>query len=185
MTSPRDGLIRSGWLHKETPSVMASRGWTFHPEVHLRFDGGCGPENPGGVPTFGWHLFAVRPGGGAEIDEAWGTCLNHPACQRTNNTAEWAGVADALQYMREEKVAAHRLTVIGDSMLVLNQLAGKWRVKKPWLKALADEAFDHLRHVCVIGFSVKWVPREQNERCDALAAKAYEEDKDHPLVRRY
>lgn len=163
--------------------AMADAGWDVRPEIHLRFDGGCGPENPGGVPTFGWQLYSVRPSGGDVIDEGWGVCLLHPAVQRTNNTAEWAGVTDALEYMRRHKVAARRLTVIGDSMLVLNQLSRAWGIKKPWLRVLADEAFGHLRHVCVDGYAVKWVPREQNTTCHELAALAFRQECDNPEVR--
>ena len=164
-------------------SEMVSDGWTFHKTVHLRFDGGCGPRNPGGVPTFGWQLFAYSGDHGDIIAEECGVCLRYAKDHRTNNTAEWSGVADALSWMNENKVAAHSMLVIGDSMLVLNQLSGAWATKKVHLRLLLDESLGLMAKVCTGSFSVKWVPREQNEDCDALCQIAYEIDGRDPAIK--
>lgn len=61
----------------------------------------------------------------------------------TNNQAEYQTLIEALAWLRQELGDASRstkVTVNGDSMLVLNQLLGKWKVKNEGLRPLHQRA---------------------------------------------
>jgi ribonuclease HI len=169
------------WVKNPLPAAFDGM-WTVYNEIHLRFDGGCGPTNPGGVPTFGWQLYGVLNGAGDVIQEGWGACLHLPHHLRTNNTAEWAGVVDALEWMVEEKVGAHRLRIIGDSQLIINQVKGVWACKKDHLREAYKDAIKALSECCGSHYSAKWVPRALNAACDRLSNMAYNQERDNPDV---
>ncbi len=61
----------------------------------------------------------------------------------TNNQAEYQTLIEALKWLateRGESAKATRVVVNGDSLLVLNQLLGKWKVKNEGLRPLHREA---------------------------------------------
>lgn len=61
----------------------------------------------------------------------------------TNNQAEYQTLIEALRWLEQELGAAAaktRVVVNGDSLLVLNQLLGKWKVKNEGLRPLHREA---------------------------------------------
>ncbi|MDR2113799.1 MAG: bifunctional RNase H/acid phosphatase [Bifidobacteriaceae bacterium] len=86
----------------------------------------------------------------------------------TNNVAEYSGLIAGLEAAQEVDPAA-ALEVRMDSKLVVNQMAGVWKIKHPDLQPLAAQARTLLR-----GRSVQftWVPRAQNQAADALANQA-------------
>jgi ribonuclease HI len=86
----------------------------------------------------------------------------------TNNVAEYRGVIAGLR--RAKELGARRVRVRADSLLVVNQQKGLWKVKNAALRPLSDETAQLAR-----GFDrVIWehVPRERNRRADALANRA-------------
>ena len=86
----------------------------------------------------------------------------------TNNRAEYmaaiAGVKKAMQLNAEE------IELRMDSLLVVRQVEGRWKIKHPNLKILNQELKN------VLGSLEKWrvkhVPREKNQRADSLANMA-------------
>jgi ribonuclease HI len=62
------------------------------------------------------------------------------------------------------------ISVQGDSKLVVNQVAGSWKVNKYNLKPLNAEAKTLLSKFQ--SAKVEWIPREMNTRADAAASKA-------------
>ncbi len=90
---------------------------------------------------------------------------------RTNNFAEYSALLRALRYALEHGL--RRLSVCSDSELLVKQLKGIYRVKNPALQKLHAEAEQLIRQL--ERFSIRHVPREQNERADALANKAQDE----------
>jgi ribonuclease H / adenosylcobalamin/alpha-ribazole phosphatase len=87
---------------------------------------------------------------------------------QTNNVAEYRGVIAGLERARE--LGARRVEVRADSLLVVNQQLGRWKIKNEGLRPLAAEVQRLVR-----GFQrVTWrhVPRERNRRADALANQA-------------
>ncbi len=61
----------------------------------------------------------------------------------TNNQAEYQTLIEALKWLERDlgaQAATTRVIVNGDSLLVLNQLLGKWKVKNEGLRPLHREA---------------------------------------------
>ena len=86
----------------------------------------------------------------------------------TNNRAEYIaaieGVKKAIQLQAEE------IELRMDSLLVVRQVEGLWKIKHPSLKILNLE----LKHALnsLKKWRVKHVPREKNQRADSLANMA-------------
>jgi probable phosphoglycerate mutase len=59
-----------------------------------------------------------------------------------------------------------------DSKLVVEQLSGRWQIKHPELRELAQEAMRIIRGLSV---RLEWIPREQNSLADAAANRALDE----------
>jgi ribonuclease HI len=61
----------------------------------------------------------------------------------------------------------------GDSDLVINQLNGRWRIRKGLCLAIAIVTKELLAHLRGLGWQINlcWIPREHNEECDALSKK--------------
>jgi ribonuclease HI len=86
----------------------------------------------------------------------------------TNNVAEYRAVLLGLE--RARALGATEVEVVNDSELIARQLTGEYRVKKPDLKPLHAEA---LAELSPFGrWSIRTVPRERNERADALVNEA-------------
>ncbi len=96
----------------------------------------------------------------------------------TNNVAEYnaliAGLEECFRIDSEASV-----TVRMDSKLVIEQMAGGWKIKHPDMQQLAIEA-----HRVIAGRVVhwQWIPREENSRADALANKAMDEGYDEITI---
>jgi ribonuclease HI len=132
-----------------------------HEEVVVWTDGGA-RGNPGPA---GYGAVVTTPGGRvlAEVAEGIGWA--------TNNVAEYRGVIAGLR--RAKELGARRVRVRTDSLLVVNQQKGLWKVKNATLRALSDETARLAR-----GFErVVWehVPRERNRRADTLANRAMDD----------
>ena len=95
----------------------------------------------------------------------------------TNNVAEYRGLIAGLEMARELDPTA-ALDVRMDSKLVIEQMAGRWKVKHADMKTLALAAA-RLRPATVIW---TWVPRELNKAADALVNRALDGD---PVPRHY
>lgn len=134
---------------------MASK----HPtrmDAELWFDGAC-TGNPGPM------------GGGAVLrmegrDEAISKALGHG----TNNEAEYGGLIAGLAAALRRDVT--RITVRGDSQLILRQLEGKYQVKAANLRPYYEQAKALLGRFESV--HLEWVPRDQNAGADAAARRA-------------
>ncbi|MDH4143322.1 MAG: ribonuclease HI family protein, partial [Chloroflexota bacterium] len=87
---------------------------------------------------------------------------------QTNNVAEYTGVVRALELARD--LGAAEVHLLLDSKLIVEQLAGRWRVKDAKLIPLWAAARS------ILGGFGRWtaahVPRAQNSVADALANEA-------------
>jgi broad specificity phosphatase PhoE/ribonuclease HI len=81
----------------------------------------------------------------------------------TNNVAEYSGLIAGLELAREYAPNAS-IEVRMDSKLVIEQMAGRYKIKHPALKPLANKA----QSLAPFGTEWTWVPREQNAAADAL-----------------
>ncbi|MGW0231806.1 bifunctional RNase H/acid phosphatase [Actinopolymorpha singaporensis] len=81
----------------------------------------------------------------------------------TNNVAEYNGLIAGLRLARELDAAAH-VEIRMDSKLVIEQMAGRWKVKHADMRRLAEQA----RALVPANPTWTWVPRERNKTADAL-----------------
>ena len=95
----------------------------------------------------------------AERGEAIGTA--------TNNVAEYRGLIAGLELAREHAPDA-AIEVRMDSKLVVEQMAGRWKVKHADMKPLALQA----QRLVSVPVTWTWVPRESNKAADALVNEA-------------
>jgi ribonuclease HI len=89
----------------------------------------------------------------------------------TNNQAEYQALIEGLKAVRDWK--PDRLEVYLDSKLVVEQLAGRFRVRNRPLAHLAQQAQELLEEFPEVAIS--HVPREKNRGADALANRAIDE----------
>jgi ribonuclease HI len=88
---------------------------------------------------------------------------------RTNNQAEYQALIDGLKAVAEWK--PDRLEIYLDSKLVVEQVNGTYRVKKPELQPLYNEV-KHLLGGFADTPEIKHVERENNKGADKLANMA-------------
>jgi probable phosphoglycerate mutase len=89
----------------------------------------------------------------------------------TNNVAEYQGLIAALEWAAGAGVAS--LHVRSDSLLVVKQMLGAWKVKHDGLKPLHTRARGLVRQIGSVTF--EHVPREENTEADRLANEAMDE----------
>jgi probable phosphoglycerate mutase len=139
------------------PSLFAAPGPA---SAVANIDGGSrGNPGPGGYGV------RIQPDGAEPIDlkEALAAC--------TNNVAEYRGLLAALRW-----AAAHgfqSLHIRSDSLLLVQQMKGVYKVKHPGLRPLFEEARRLARQVGQVTF--EHVRRELNKDADRLANEAMDE----------
>ncbi len=97
---------------------------------------------------------------------------------RTNNEAEYFAMLLGIYFFKVHAQPSSTLTVISDSQLLIRQMQGIYKVKKPELQKL------HMIATCELaGFAVEFqhVEREYNTIADALANKGVDEKIAVPL----
>lgn len=119
------------------------------------FDGGS-RGNPG---LAGWGAYIVGDDGAvlAELSGALGVA--------TNNVAEYTGLIAALQWAVDHDVTA--LSVKGDSLLIVEQMRGNYKVKNEGLKPLHMKARMLVMQIGNVSFA--HVPRDKNKDADRLS----------------
>jgi ribonuclease HI len=96
----------------------------------------------------------------------------------TNNAAEYAGLLAALRYALDH---GHReLRVRSDSLLLVQQMKGAYRVKHPGLQPLHEEATRLATRLDRVVY--EHVPRHLNARADKLANLAMDEAAREPVA---
>jgi ribonuclease HI len=121
----------------------------------LQFDGGAQPnpgKGSGAAVLFDPNRVVV-----GEVGEYYTHC--------TNNFAEYMGLILGLEMALKKGV--RRLVVEGDSMLVIQQVSGIWKVSAEALKPLCVKAKGLL--ALFEDATVRHVPRAQNAHADALS----------------
>jgi ribonuclease H / adenosylcobalamin/alpha-ribazole phosphatase len=88
----------------------------------------------------------------------------------TNNVAEYRGLIAGLELVREHAPDA-AVEVRMDSKLVVEQMAGRWKIKNAGLRPLALQA----RALAPVDVTWTWVPRAENAAADALLNRCLDE----------
>jgi ribonuclease HI len=139
----------------------------------LKFDGACGPKNPGGIASYGFIL--NTPAG--EAIKGHGVIGEGPTM--SNNVAEFAALAAGLHAfigdMYKTGIRPVTLLVKGDSNVVINIMSRRWRAhsdKLYWTYYLECLGLvTALRKDLKTHVSFDWIPREANQDCDDLSKK--------------
>lgn len=119
--------------------------------------GNPGPAGAGAV------LLGERGEVVAELHRALG--------RATNNVAEYEALILGLEEAKRRGI--ERIDVRMDSMLVVRQMQGIWKIKHPGLRPLALRAGALLAEFRER--SIEHVPRDENDRADRLANRAIDE----------
>ncbi len=124
-------------------------------------DGGA-RGNPGPA---GYGVRVERPDGSLveEVSDAIGVA--------TNNVAEYRGLLAALEYALAHD--CRHLTVRSDSLLLVKQMRGEYRVKHPGLQPLHQQARGLVSRIGHVRF--EHVGRSLNAHADRLANQAMDE----------
>jgi ribonuclease HI len=132
--------------------------------IEAFFDGACIP-NPGGLMSFGVVVYQDNI-----IIKQIAHRYNPPslANKTTNNIAEYCGLISALKYLVSIFALTKKITVYGDSQLVIKQMRGEWKINDGAYKPFAIQAQTLVNRFSNITFT--WIPREQNFEADRLAA---------------
>ncbi|MFI6910560.1 bifunctional RNase H/acid phosphatase [Streptosporangium sp. NPDC050284] len=88
---------------------------------------------------------------------------------QTNNVAEYRGLIAGLTSLLALAGDGAKVEVRMDSKLVIEQMAGRWKIKNEGLRPLALEAAALARRLRV---TWRWIPREKNKDADRLANEA-------------
>lgn len=88
----------------------------------------------------------------------------------TNNVAEYRGLIAGLRAVLELAGDGAQVAVRMDSKLVVEQMAGRWKIKNEGLRPLALEAAKLARRLRVTEWT--WIPRARNQHADRLANEA-------------
>lgn len=105
-----------------------------------------------------------------------------PLGKASNNVAEYSGLIAGLKAAVAIDAGAD-IDVRMDSKLVIEQMAGRWKIKHEDMRRLATQAQEIVRELRSAGGSISWnwIPREKNKDADALSndgmdGKTVEED---------
>uniref|UniRef100_A0A6C0IJ94 RNase H type-1 domain-containing protein n=1 Tax=viral metagenome TaxID=1070528 RepID=A0A6C0IJ94_9ZZZZ len=128
-------------------------------DTHTLFFDGCSKGNPG------------KAGAGAVLykngNEFWSKA-HYISNKQTNNYAEYMGLIIGLEEAVKQNIK--HLIVNGDSLLVIKQMKGDYKVNSPNIIALYTKANDLAK--CFINIEFNHVYRKDNKRADALSNEA-------------
>jgi ribonuclease HI len=119
-------------------------------------DGSC-PANPG---PMGIGILILEDGAGTA-----GIEFGYTLGEGTNNHAEYLALIHAMRYLLKNGFTHVHFNL--DSLLIVNHLAGKWKVKDFVLKRYHSEALSLIEMFSTCTMS--HVPREKNEVADYLS----------------
>lgn len=97
--------------------------------------------------------------------------ISRPLGIQTNNYAEYMGVILALEKARA--LGAREVELVLDSLLIVEQLSGRWKVRHAGLRPLVARA--HALLASLESWSVRHEPRASNRAADALANLALDD----------
>ena len=97
--------------------------------------------------------------------------LKQSIASATNNVAEYSGLIAALAWAAQHGL--EKLHIRSDSLLLVKQMQGEYRVKHPGLQPLHEEARSLARRIGRVTF--EHVRREFNKDADRLANEAMDD----------
>lgn len=92
----------------------------------------------------------------------------------TNNQAEYTAILEAIELLKNLKHNYDFIEFYSDSLLMVSQLTGKYKIKDKYLMRNAMNFWDGINKLGK-KYSVTYIPREQNAIADKLANEATKE----------
>lgn len=92
-------------------------------------------------------------------------CSYKLAFDCSNNEAKYEALTSSLKI--QMKLNAKRISIYGDSELVIKQVKGEYQENHPWMRAYWNVVLDILK--LFLDYTLTCVPRIQNSIADALA----------------
>lgn len=95
--------------------------------------------------------------------------------ESTNNTCEYLAMLNGIKALENINLTGLYVVLTSDSMLMINQITGKWKINHPHLRELKDQICQEGRRI--FGTSTVefvWNTRDHywTSQCDALCDKA-------------
>ena len=84
--------------------------------------------------------------------------------EATNNVAEYRALMLGIELARD--LGADEVDFVADSMLIVEQVKGNWKVKQAHLRPLREQVVDALASFG--SWSIRHVKRDENDRADQL-----------------
>ncbi len=137
------------------------------PEIECYWDGCCEPVNPGGTAAYGAVIFV----NGRRRWETSKVFKPKPGREKetSNNVAEYLGFIAILDYLISQQLTKVPIVVSGDSRLVVEQMFGRWRIKRGLYVPHAHRAKRLLKQFPnIVG---RWIPRDENDIADELSKR--------------
>jgi ribonuclease HI len=128
-------------------------------DAYVMYADGASRGNPG-PSSIGAVIYDPAGETVAEVSEVIG--------ETTNNVAEYRALIGGLEAARD--LGVERIRVCLDSLLLVRQVRGEYRVKAPGLQPLHRKVRGLMEHFA--GFSIEHVRREKNTVADGLANAA-------------
>ena len=135
--------------------------------IQVNFDGLCQPTNPGGIACY---AFIIKKNG-TTIHSGYGVAGEPFSKDSTNNVAEYTALARALEWLVANNLVSEKVEIKSDSKLVVNQLAGIYKVNGKRIIPLYKQVL--LLKKKFSDIEIKWIPREENKEADRLTIIAY------------
>ncbi len=132
-------------------------------DATMYFDGGIRQ----GIMAYGWIL--LNPDDETNVISSG----NRTCGTGTSNISEYRALIAGLQ--GSLKAGVDVIHIIGDSQLIIKQVLGAFKVNKPELRKHRDFVLKLLEQF--EDFTIKWVPRRENKRADALVNEVFERRK--------
>jgi ribonuclease HI len=132
------------------------KGELFQGYWKMSFDGACSKYGNGSGIVFKIHEANIHP---------HAIKLQFPC---TNNDAKYEALIQGMIISLQMKV--ENLLIIGDSKLITNHIINKYKVKKENFKCYAKRVSKLMDSFNF--FNTSFIPREKNQKDDALAASA-------------
>jgi ribonuclease HI len=97
----------------------------------------------------------------------------------TNNEAEYRALIHLLEMAVSDpqirNSGAKKLRVCSDSLLVVNQILGLWKIKEPRLRELHGKVME-IKKAVPFELRIRHVPREENKDADRLVNEALDRE---------
>ena len=135
--------------------------------IQVNIDGLCQPINPGGIACY---AFIIKKNG-TTIHSGYGVAGEPFSKDSTNNVAEYTALAKALEWLVANNLVSEKVEIKSDSKLVVNQLAGIYKVKGKRIIPLYKQVL--LLKTKFSDIEIRWIPRGENKEADRLTNIAY------------